>query len=65
MKMGLAKWSTLFFVINLYTGAVCPQNRFKNEAFKEWQRYQIAAKLEAGCTKKEIAEYECRMSNEL
>ena len=24
---------------------------------KEWQRYQIAAKLEAGCTKKEIAEY--------
>ena len=57
MKMGLAKWSALFFVINLYTGAVCPQNRFKNEAFKEWQRYQIAAKLEAGCTKKEIAEY--------
>ncbi|MCQ2067828.1 MAG: helix-turn-helix domain-containing protein [Bacteroidaceae bacterium] len=24
---------------------------------KEWQRYQIAAKLEAGCSKKEIAEY--------
>ena len=24
---------------------------------REWQRYQIAAKLEAGCTKKEIAEY--------
>ena len=23
---------------------------------REWQRYQIAAKLEAGCTKKEIAE---------
>ena len=24
---------------------------------REWQRYQIAAKLESGCTKKEIAEY--------
>ena len=24
---------------------------------REWQRYQIAAKLEAGCSKKEIAEY--------
>ena len=34
MKMGLAKWSTLFFVINLYPGAVCTQNRFKNDAFK-------------------------------
>ena len=24
---------------------------------REWQRYQIASKLEAGCTKKEIAVY--------